>query len=275
MHEIFNHALKNAVIHGLETIEERRNMGKDITGKVTVDIREDALQIYVTISDDGKGLNIAKIKEKAIENQVVSQDKLSRMSDEEIYNLVFAQGVSTTESLDDNAGRGVGMNAVQEAMHRFQGVCQIESEAGKGTSWNFTFPKSNVSLPCFIVTIGDFNVAIPEDSVEAFHGYDTENITHINQKPAFRHHQEVIPLVDSREVFDNRTILSEEGKIRRILVLKPKDEDKIGLVINDIIHYATLPILPLPEEYRQLSSYIGATLLGSEPVLVLNANQSV
>ncbi len=270
LHEIFNHSLKNAVIHGLETPDEREAAGKETLGKVMVDIQEDALHLYVRISDDGRGINIQKITEKALESHIVAAEQLHSMTKEEILNLVFVQGVSTADSLDDNAGRGVGMNAVQEAMRQFQGSCRITSELGEGTSWQFSFPKSNVSLPCFIVTVGDLPIAIPENHVEAFQGYQTEYVRQINQKTIYRRNEEVIPLLDSRYFFDS-DVHVDETSIRRILIIHA-DDKKMGIVINDIIHHATLPILPLPEEYRQVPIYLGATLYGSDPVLVLNAN---
>ncbi len=271
LHEIFNHSLKNAVIHGIELPEEREEREKDRCGKVTVGIQEDALHSYVQIADDGQGIDIDKVKQKAVENRIITPEQLQNMTKEEILSLVFVQGVSTAETLDDNAGRGVGMNAVQEAMRQFQGKCVISSELGQGTSWSFIFPKSNVSLPCFIVTIGDFRIAIPENHVEAFYGHRAQHIRQINQKTVFRRMDEIIPLLDSQNLFDE-AVCVDADRIRRILILQIEQE-KAGIVINDIIHHATMPILPLPEEYRQVPIYLGATLFGNHSVLVLNANQ--
>lgn len=271
VHEIFNHSLKNAVIHGLESPEERKAAGKEPQGQVTVEIQEDALHLYISILDDGRGINVNKVKEKAIENQVISLEQGQSMSKEDILGLVFVQGMSTADSLDDNAGRGVGMNAVQEVMHHFQGKVKIESNPGEGTTWNYSFPKSNVSLPCFIVTIGEFQIAIPENHVEGFCGYHQQHISQVNQKSVFRRANEIIPLLNSQRFFDEG-IAVNEGIIKRIMILQA-EQQKIGMMINDIIHHATLPILPLPEEYRNIPVYLGATLYGNQPVLVLNAYQ--
>lgn len=271
IHEILNHTLKNAVIHGIETAEQREKLTKEKTGKISVDIREDALSIYVAVSDDGQGIDVDSVRKKAVSNKAVPEEEIENMSEEEIFNLVFAQGISTADAVDDNAGRGVGMNAVQEALHSFQGTCRIQSEKGEGCSWHFTFPKSNVSLSCFIVTVNDFKIAIPEDCVEAFYGYKEENISWINQQPNFRQNSELIPLLESKSVFDEDTSINEES-LRRVLILKTEKE-KMGMVINDIIHHANLPIMALPEEFRAIPEYLGATLYGSDPVLVINAGQ--
>ncbi len=272
MHEIFNHSLKNAVIHGLETPEEREEHGKNKNGEIAVEIQEDALHIFVSISDDGRGINMAKIEEKALENQVITLEKLKSMSQQDILNLVFVQGVSTADSLDDNAGRGVGMNAVQEAMRRFNGSCRIFSEEGQGSSWNFTFPKNNVSLPCFLVTVGNFRIAIPEDSVDTFREYDPKKISPLNQTPVFQHQDTAIPLMDPQNVFDEDALIDDK-RDKSVLILKLEQEKRAGIVINDILYHATLPILPLPKQYRHLSLYVGTVLFGNELVLVLNANR--
>ncbi len=273
VHEMLNHCLKNAVIHGLESVIDREALGKEKIGRVQLELAEDALHTFISVSDDGRGLDVKKIKEKALEQHLVTPETVERMSEEEIYHLVFEQGISTAEQLDDNAGRGVGMNAVLEAMHDFQGTCRIQSTPDQGTTWNFTFPKNNVSLPCFIVKIGDFRTAIPEDCVEAFHGFQSHQITQVHQKPAYRLNDEVIPLAEPQQCFDSETHVDDQ-KMQRILILKSRDH-KLGLAINDILHHATLPIVPLPEDYRNLPVYLGATLFGNDPVLVLNVHQMV
>lgn len=270
LHEILNHSLKNAVIHGIESPKERKNAKKNENGTVRVELREDALNIFISISDDGRGMNPELIRKKAIDSGVISKDDVEKMTTEETLELIFLQGVSTVDQVDDNAGRGVGMNAVQEAMRQFQGTVKIHSKPGEGTQWDFRFPKSNVSLPCFIVTIGQFPIAIPEDSVEAFHGFQQEKVSTVNDIPVFRHLCETIPLIDTSSLFDEQVKI-DEITIRRILILNPPGGEKIGLVINNILHHSTLPVLPLPDEYRQIPGYIGVTIFGNSPVPVLDA----
>ncbi|MGK0289244.1 MAG: PAS domain S-box-containing protein [bacterium] len=273
LHEILNHTLKNAVIHGLETIEERKQKGKEIEGKVIVKIKEDALHVYVDISDDGKGIDTNKIRQKAIEQNIITEEKLISMTPDEVINMVFLQGISTMDQLDDNAGRGVGLNAVQEAMNHFQGNCKIVSEVNKGTSWNFKFPKNNVSLSCFIIQIGDIQVAVPEDYVEEFNAFQENKLSHVNQNPVYRHNNDIIPLINTYEVF-NKEVSVDEERVKNILLLKVHQQRK-GLIINEIIFHATLPILPFPKKYKPLPIYLGATIYGNQPVLVLNAQQLV
>ncbi len=272
VHEILNHVLKNAVIHGLETPGEREALGKDPAGKVTLKLSEDALHILLTISDDGRGIDKKKIAEKALANSVVTGEQLEMMSESEILNLLFVQGVSTAESLDDNAGRGVGMNAVEEAMHQFQGTCRIETTYGKGCSYHFSFAKNNVSLPCIIVAIGDVHIAIPEDNVESFVNYRKEASFMVKQQPSYRYNGSAVPLIDHEEVFEIGSGYS--GNQNQLIILK-SPLGKSGLVIDDILHHAIMPILPLPRIYRKTPIYLGITIFKDTPIQVVDVEKLI
>jgi chemotaxis protein histidine kinase CheA len=273
VHEILNHVLKNAVIHGLEKPEERTAQGKDRTGKVGIKLSEDALHILLSISDDGRGINTDGIVEKALSNNVITREQLEMMSEKEILNLLFVQGVSTAENLDDNAGRGVGMNAVEEAMHQFHGTCRIETHDGKGCSYHFSFAKNNVSLPCIIVAIDDVHIAIPEDNVESFINYQREDSFMLKRQISYQYNDSAVPLIDFEKVFEiNKD--PEERDQNQLIILKSK-QGNTGLVINDILHHAVMPILPLPKIYRQTPIYLGITIFKDTPVQVIDVEKLI
>ncbi len=268
VHEILNHMVKNAVIHGLETPEEREKQGKDPAGNVVVDLNQDAIHIKLTISDDGSGINVERIGDKAVENGIITREQLDRMTEKEILDLLFLQGVSTADSLDDNAGRGVGMNAVIEAINQFQGVCEIENRPGEGCSWNLSFLKNNVSLACVIVAIGDFYLAIPEDYVETFIDFQDKNVVTIKQAPAYPYNGRPVPLIDSQRLFDSS--IDEKNAIHRSLIVLNDKSEKRGMVISQILHHAIQPILPSPKIYRDLPIYQGITFFNNQPIQVVN-----
>ncbi len=273
VHEILNHVLKNAVIHGVEPPTERVEQGKEAAGKISIKIAEDALHILLSITDDGRGINKDRIVDKALSNNVITRDQLDMMSEEEILNLLFVQGVSTAESLDDNAGRGVGMNAVEEAMHQFRGTCRIETELGKGCGYHFSFAKNNVSLPCIVVAVEDVHIAIPEDNVESFIDYRKDDSFMVKQQLSYRHNGSAVPLIDFEQVFELDTS-KMIGKQNQLIVLKSRD-GQCGLVINDILHHAVMPIMPLPKVYRQTPIYLGITIFKDMPVQVVDVDRLI
>ncbi|MBU2515364.1 chemotaxis protein CheW [bacterium] len=272
-HEILNHVLKNAVIHGLEKPEERKALGKESVGKIAIKLSEDALHILLSISDDGRGINTDRIVEKALSNSIITREQLEKMSEKEILDLLFVQGVSTAESLDDNAGRGVGMNAVQEAMHHFQGNCRIITEKGKGCSYHFSFAKSNVSLLCIIISIEDLHFAIPEDNVESFINYQKDSSFMVKQQKSYRYNGSAVPLIDFKAVFEINT-QEMKGNQKQLIILKSA-EGKTGLAIDDILHHAVMPILPLPRIYRQTPIYLGITIFKDTPVQVVDVEKLI
>lgn len=273
VHEILNHVLKNAIIHGIETPQERTAQQKDAIGKVSIKLAEDALHILLSISDDGRGINKDRIAEKAIANGVITRDQLEKMSENEILNLLFVQGVSTAESLDDNAGRGVGMNAVEEAMHQFRGSCRIETETARGCTYHFSFAKSNVSLPCIVVAVDDVHIAIPEDNVESFIDYRSDESIMVKQQLSYRYNDGAVPLIDHERVFELDDS-ARNGTQNQLIVLKSR-LGNCGLVIDDILHHAVMPIMPLPKIYRQTPIYLGITFFGDTPVQVVDVDKLI
>lgn len=271
LHEILNHCLKNAITHGIELPEERRQAGKDPSGKVSVEVQEDSLSLYVGIVDDGKGIEVEKIAQKVMEQGVYTSEQLAQMSQSEILKLVFVQGVSTAQEVDDNAGRGVGMNAVQEVVGQFRGECQIESTLGQGTSWCFTFPKINVSLACFIIAIGDYSIAIPDTYVATFQDHKAEKISQAHGHKVFNYDDNYFPLVDTEKIFQENVQLDPNEK-KSVLLLRNQHHFQ-GLLINRVLHHAMMPILNLPDMLEGNTLYLGVTLYGQEPVLVLNVEK--
>jgi len=271
VHEIMNHVLKNAVIHGLETEEERAEKGKEKTGKITVELNQDATNILLSVADDGRGVDIEKVKKKVLENGILTSDQLSRLKESEILDLLFIQGVSTVENLDDNAGRGVGMNAVEEAMRKFQGSCIIKNNPGKGCSWNFTFTKSNVSLPCVLIIIGDMTLAVPESYIASFVDYGADQVVTVKQQPCYRYEDTLIPLLSTESLFNYDT--QKDANTNNSVIILENKETKKSMVINGILDSAVLPISPLPKMYRDIPIYQGVAMYNNVPVQVVNVDK--
>jgi len=268
IHEILNHVLKNAVIHGVETPAERVEKEKDSSGQISVELQEDAMHIRLIVSDDGRGIDTKKLADKAVKEGFLDPSQPEQMTEDDILQLLFLQGVSTVESLDDNAGRGVGMNAVQEAVQQLQGECQIINQPGRGCTYEFSFQKSNVSLPCIIVAIDDLYLAFSEDNVETFVDYNEQDIVTVKQKPSYRYNGSLVPLVNTSKSF-GKSATSNKSMAASVMILKNRHTQK-GLVINKILHHANLPILPLPKFYRETPIYQGITIFNKDPVQVIN-----
>ena len=169
IHEISNHVLRNAIIHGIEDPMERFSKGKQPEGMIEVRLSEDEFNIYYDIKDNGRGIDIDKIKQVVLKKNLVTGSELSRKTKQELLKLIFLQGVSTKENtLDDNAGRGVGASAIISGVQQFGGQLELKSEDNIGTEWNFIFPKTDVFLKCLIFRIGHYQFAVPEKEISHF-----------------------------------------------------------------------------------------------------------
>jgi len=169
IHEISNHVIKNAVIHGIENPVDRSMNGKHTTGNITVVLDADETSIYFQITDDGRGIDIEKISAILKEKGMATQEEIDRMSKQDLIKSIFLQGVSTkSKSLDNNAGRGVGASAILESTLQFGGKLDIDSEVGKGTIWNFKFPKTDIFLECIVFRIGEHYIGVPLKSIDFF-----------------------------------------------------------------------------------------------------------
>jgi two-component system chemotaxis sensor kinase CheA len=266
LHEICNQISKNAITHGIEAPDERRALGKDEIGRITFSASEDTLNYYVSISDDGRGIDKEKLVQKALAARIIAADRLAHMSEQNILHLVFHQGLSTVANVDDNAGRGLGMSAVSAAMTRLHGTCRIRSVPNEGTSWDFTFQKANVSLSCFIVALHEQYFAIPETFVRKFDTFHGKNAGLISVGGR------LLPVLDTGRLFglQDRSVRGDSGLV---VVLATKGGDSV-MVVERIIEKAVLFVMPLPALANESSVFAGIALHKAKPTLVIDAEKA-
>ncbi|HUJ76157.1 MAG TPA: ATP-binding protein, partial [bacterium] len=262
LHEITNHTVKNAVTHGIEPPDVRTRARKDVEGQIRFRGTEDALNFYITITDDGRGIDVDKVAARAVELGVVTADRVRSMSREEKLNLVFVQGLSTAQVQDDNAGRGIGLNSVQELMNRFQGVCEVETESGQGTRWNFRFQKMNVALSCLLVGVQSQQLAVPEHSISTItldQGAADKDYTRIAEQ--------MVGLIDLEGMLG----LSRNGTKNRYIVLLRRDDATVGFRATDVLGKKVLFIQPMPSIANGINVFAGVSITDGKPILVMDA----
>ena len=159
------HLIRNAIDHGVETAEERRKLGKPDVSTVALNAYQSGNQIFVEVSDDGRGLNASRIKKKVLEKGLASPEMLANMDNEEVYNFIYNPGFSTTDVVTDISGRGVGMNVVKEIVAELNGNVSIETEPGMGTRFLLSFPLTLAIIPAIMVKVRHELYAIPLSDV--------------------------------------------------------------------------------------------------------------
>ena len=271
--EPLTHLIRNAVDHGLETTEGRIEAGKSAEGLIRLSATHQSGRIVIAVSDDGRGINRDKVRERAIERGIVHGDAV--LSDEEIDQLIFAPGFSTAEVVSSISGRGVGMDVVRKNIQALGGRIAISSEPGKGSTFSLSLPLTLAVLDGMVVTVGDQTMVIPlshvvenvrptADTIEAY-GRSSHLL---NVRGSY------VPIVSVAHV------LGVDDKPRNpsecVLVVVDSDKGQIALMVDAINDQRQVVVKSLEANFQPIAGVAGATILGNGKVaLIVDAHELV
>jgi two-component system chemotaxis sensor kinase CheA len=233
------HLIRNAVDHGIETPEARHAAGKPEQGILTLRAFHEGGQVNIEILDNGRGINIAKVKEKAMQRSLVTLDQAAVMSDREVFNLIFLPGFSTADKVTNVSGRGVGMDVVKTNIEKIGGSVDVLSEAGQGTTLKIKIPLTLAIIPALIVTSGAERFAIPQVSLLELVRLEAEQaskgIEMLYGAPIYRLRGQLLPLAYlNRELkLDLASDDSKNDLVVNIVVLQA-DGRQFGMVVDEI-----------------------------------------
>lgn len=266
------HLLRNSLDHGIETPDQRIAAGKAAQGKIHLNAYHDSGSIVIEISDDGKGLNKARLFAKAVEKGIIDAEHV--LSDDEIHNLIFHPGFSTAESVSNISGRGVGMDVVKRNILSLRGSLELESEEGIGTLVRIRLPLTLAIIDGFQVGVGDDSYVLPLDMVIECVEYNnkvTGNNGH--ESNYFNLRGEVLPLVKLKDHFNYAPIDNEQDARANIVVVHHNGR-KAGLVVDQLMGELQTVIKPLGKLFSGIRGIGGSTILGSGDVaLILDVQQ--
>jgi len=264
------HLIRNAIDHGIESPAERKTQGKDPVATVRMVASHSGSSIFITISDDGQGLDAERIVSQAIKaGLITSKDGLA---ERDIYMLIFAPGFTTAAELTSVSGRGVGMDAVKKTIESLSGNVYIESKKGQGTKITLKIPLTLAIIDGLLVRIGDDSYIVPLSIVEECIEVASGEILDGNKKEMIKVRDELIPYINLRRMFGSQSEPSEFLKIAIINI----DNIRIGLLVDSIAGKYQTVIKPMGALYRGVRHISGATILGDGSVaLILDANQLV
>lgn len=197
------HIIRNAMDHGLETPEERRSKGKSDQGTITIRASQKGSQIIIEVSDDGRGVNIEKVKKKALEKKLISADEASRMTDDAAINLLFLPGFSTADVATELSGRGVGMDVVKTNITKLNGSIDIKTTKNAGSTFTINLPLTVAIIQTLMVRSGDSRYAIPLAPVEETLMVTKEDISEMAGMQALQIRGKIYPLFDLATVLEN------------------------------------------------------------------------
>ncbi len=291
------HIIRNCCSHGIETPEERERAGKPKSGHVTVAAYHEAGRVNIFVKDDGRGIDLDRVRQKALEKELKTEAELDMMSDKEILYLITLPGFTTVDEVSDVFGRGVGMDVVKTSIERLGGSIDMESVEGEGTSILLRLPLTLAIIPCLIVTVGEHRYAIPQTSLdELVCLYDEDVRTKIecaDDQEVYRLRDRLLPMVRLSEVLarparfirEVRAEITERYRKQQeeawqdyidaggkeqgaqfiqslnFVVLKA-GANRFGLIVDQILGTEEIVVKPMHSAVKFLAIYSGATIMG-------------
>ncbi len=261
------HIIRNSCDHGIEPLEERRRLNKPETGKVQLSAYNEGNHIVIKISDDGKGLDPVMLKEKAIEKGVISERDAESMSDREAFNLIFKPGFSTAKVVSNVSGRGVGMDVVKTNIEKLNGIIEIDSEVGVGTTQKLKIPLTLAIIQALLVGVQEEYYAIPLSSVLETVRISQDEIYTVDGKSVLRLRDEVLSLVRLSDIFKVDAILESNSDVYVVII--GLADQKIGVIVNYLIGQEEVVIKSLGYYLKNTRGIAGATVRGDGKITLI------
>jgi two-component system chemotaxis sensor kinase CheA len=262
------HLIRNAADHGIETSGERGAAGKPANGTVRLDAYHEGDQVVIEVSDDGRGIEREKIVRRAIERGILKADEVARMNDSEIHHLIFTPGFSTANEVTEISGRGVGLDVVKSALDALKGSIEIESEAGKGTTFRLIVPLTLASIQALLFYVGGRLYAVPIASVVEINRITEDEIHRVDNHEVFQLRQQVLTLVRLERLESQQP----SGRAKRVfVVIIGAGSRRFGLAVDSLMGEEELVIKALEDQLVSSPLVSGASILGDGTVvLILN-----
>ncbi len=268
------HIVRNSVDHGIETPADRLKAGKAAEGCLQMRAFHEGGQVNIEIIDDGGGINPVRVKAKAVQKGLLTQEQADRMSDREAVNLVFAPGFSTAEQVTNVSGRGVGMDVVRTNIERIGGTVDVTSVLGAGTTLRIKIPLTLAIVPALIVSAGRQRYAIPQVSLVELVRVDGDDIPTaietIDGTPLYRLRGNLLPLVQlthSLRLVPHRWAPPTDRPIN--IVILQADGVTFGLVVDEVNDTQEIVVKPLGKHLKGLAGFAGATIMGDGRVALI------
>ncbi|MHB1605334.1 MAG: chemotaxis protein CheA [Leptospirales bacterium] len=262
------HIIRNAIDHGLESPEVRLKSGKSSEGVVRISAYQEGNSIVIEVSDDGKGIDVARVREKAIERKLIQREDAERMSESELVNLVFLPGFSTAEKVTDVSGRGVGMDVVRTNINKINGSVDIKTGLGTGSTFIIRLPLTIAIIQALMVTIGTEIYAIPLQSVVETVKVTRDDIRTLSGSDVLNLRNQVLPLLRLRDEFKVSQVNQEDQKKGYVVVVQLGTR-LLGLIVDRLPYQEEVVIKSMGPLLSGIRGMAGATITGDGKVVLI------
>lgn len=260
------HLIRNAIDHGLETPAERTRSGKSGTGTLTLRAFHRENHIVIIVEDDGRGLDPDRLRAKARERRLFDEETISRLSDQEVFDLIFQAGFSTAANVSDVSGRGVGMDVVKTQIEQINGVVELQSTPGQGMAVTIKLPLTLAIIRALMVRLGEYVYAFPLNNVVETIQVNPDEIRLVRDREVVVVRGEVLPLIRLGRLFGQQET-GEEDKLYVVTIGMGKD--RVGVVVDQLVGEQEIVIKSLGDLLGQIPGISGATILGDGKVALI------
>ncbi len=271
------HMVRNSADHGLEMPEERKAAGKPETGEIVLNAFHEGGHIIIEIKDDGKGMDVERLKEKALASGLATEAELAAMSDQQALQLIFKPGFSTAQKVTNVSGRGVGMDVVRTNVEKIGGTIELSSTLGKGTTFIIKIPLTLAIVSALIVECREQRFAIPQISVVELvraSAHSEHSIERVNDAPVLRLRDRLLPLVSLSRVLKLDSGEEPIGNdAETFIVVSQVGPHSFGLIVDRVFDTEEIVVKPVAPMLRDIGVYSGNTILGDgRIVMILDMN---
>ncbi|QST03056.1 chemotaxis protein CheA (plasmid) [Pontibacillus sp. ALD_SL1] len=265
------HLIRNSVSHGIEDRETRLANGKSETGNITLSARHEQNRVMITVKDDGGGIDLEAVTQKAIKNGVITADEASKMSAKEQTELIFHQGVSTAKNVTGISGRGVGMDAVRTAIEEMNGHLEINTKKGEGTKIVIVLPLTLAIVKALLVRLDNEIYAIPSSQIDLNIEIHSEEIKYVANKEVVVQKEREMPIVRLRNFFNLPPDPIDEKKMK--LVIVRSGNRSVAVKVDEFMHYEDIVVKHIGETFGHIPGISGCNLLGTGDIsLIIDVN---
>lgn len=266
------HLLRNCIDHGIEMPEIRKSLNKNEVGTVKLSSYPDGNNVVIEICDDGAGINVEKVKQKAIEKGVITKTQSLVMDDKDAANLIFSPGFSTADKISDISGRGVGLDVVKTKIEALGGIVELETQINMGSRFIIRLPLTLAIIQALLVVVGNEKYAIPLNNIKEITNIDRTNIRNVEGRDIILYREQTLPLVDLGDVIGAPKENVEYSEESTVVVVKKGDKD-LGIIVDELIGQQEIVIKSLGKYLSGINFIAGATILGNGSVaLIIDTN---
>ncbi|MCR4924179.1 MAG: chemotaxis protein CheA [Lachnospiraceae bacterium] len=266
------HLIRNSADHGLESAELRAERGKPEEGSIFLDAYQDGNNVIIEVRDDGNGIDVEKVRNKAIERGTVTPEQAEQLSEKEVIDMLFQPSFSTAKVVTDVSGRGVGLDVVKSKIESLGGDVSVRTKLGEGSAFSVRLPLTLAIIQALMVVVGDEKYAISLGSIDTIESISKSDVKYVEAKEVITLRENVIPIIRLHGVLNLEE--NDENKDEMIVVVVKKGDQLAGLVVDELIGQQEIVIKSLGKYINCASRIIsGATILGDgEVALILDAN---